>query len=206
MPAVGVYDLVAEGRPASLLDKMRLLQGRDAAERAHAAAGDRDDLQRRAWAHEASHNTVHQRRRSNTAEGERTRREARCRRFRRIPLRDIRMRALPLKAGQVLTMPIVDGPDVSTRRWQISGPNQSPDGQRDPAWQIDAHAIGRARQADREPQDDHVAVERRSSAAAEGGGRPGGRQFHADAGTRRRLMSVDRRRSRARKSVPSVVR
>ena len=32
------------------------------------------------------------------------------------------MRALPLKAGQVLTMPIVDGPDVFHARWQISGP------------------------------------------------------------------------------------
>jgi hypothetical protein len=32
------------------------------------------------------------------------------------------MRSLPLKNGQILTMPIVDGPDVFNARWQIIGP------------------------------------------------------------------------------------
>ncbi len=121
-----VYDLVAEGRPAPLLDKMyhvyykaeTLLNTRTLQPSIATVYSDERGRTKLRTIRFTGRTTLEYEPKANAPAEKRT-----MPALSQDPLAAMYvMRALPLKAGQVLTMPIVDGPDMFNARWQISGP------------------------------------------------------------------------------------
>lgn len=121
-----VYDLVAEGRPASLLDKMyhvyykaeTLLNTRTLQPSIATVYSDERGRTKLRTIRFTGRTTLEYEPKANVPAEKHT-----MPALSQDPLAAMYvMRALPLKAGQVMTMPIVDGPDVFNARWQISGP------------------------------------------------------------------------------------
>jgi hypothetical protein len=121
-----VYDLVAEGRPASVLDKMyhvyykaeTLLNTRTLQPAIATVYSDERGRTKLHTVRFTGRTTLEYESKANAPSEKHT-----MPALSQDPLAAVYvMRALPLKAGQVLTMPIVDGPEVFNARWQIAGP------------------------------------------------------------------------------------
>jgi hypothetical protein len=121
-----VYDLVAEGRPGSLLDRMyhvyykaeTLLNTRTLQPSIATVYSDERGRTKLRTVRFTGRTTLEYEPKANVP-GEKHTMPA----LSQDPLAAVYvMRVLPLKTGQVLTMPIVDGPDVFNARWVVAGP------------------------------------------------------------------------------------
>lgn len=121
-----VYDLVAEGRPGTLLDKLyhlyykaeSLLDTRTLQPAFATIFSDERGRKKLRTTRFTGRTTIEYAPRPDAPRETHTMPP-----LSQDPLSAIYViRVLPLKAGQVFTMPVVDGPDVYHARWQIAGP------------------------------------------------------------------------------------
>jgi hypothetical protein len=121
-----VYDLVAEGRPGPLLDKLyhlyykaeSLLDTRTLQPSVATIFSDERGRTKLRTVRFTGRTTIEYEPKANAPSEKRV-----MPALSQDPLSAIYViRVLPLKAGQVFTMPVVDGTDVYNARWQIAGP------------------------------------------------------------------------------------
>lgn len=124
--ASAAYDLVAEGKPGSLLDKLyhlyykaeSLLDTRTLQPSVATVFSDEKGRQKLRTTRFTGRTTFEFQPRANEPRQTYTRPE-----LSQDPLSALYVvRVLPLRAGAVFTMPVVDGPDIYQARWQIAGP------------------------------------------------------------------------------------